>query len=339
MKKIVSLCLGVMIFVSSLSISSASDLNVSRIAGADRYETAVLANKKYINKADGNLAVIASGQDFKTALYGSYMASALKVPFYVLPKNEGVSKAVLNEFDRLNIKRAYVMGDKGTLSAKVDNTLKARGVKVERIANGHSDFYNMEEQVNVIIREAFPLHGHYEYVEIIVNSDKTADLLSVAPFAAELSRTYGYWLKDYRNSSPDYRSSYKIGGGDSIPYNYSAYTMLFGDDRYETAYWIAEHYKKISGFTDITEYPDGSYSKTKMSDKNTVVIVGGDAYADSLPSSLVAAYNGGVILPTYKDSLNYYAKHFIQKHNIKKIIIVGGENSVSKNVENELRNL
>ncbi|WP_180946921.1 hypothetical protein [Peptostreptococcus faecalis] len=40
-----------------------------------------------------------------------------------------------------------------------------------------------------------------------------------------------------------------------------------------------------------------------------------------------------------KNSVSSYIKNYITNKNITNIIIVGEENSVSKNVENELRNL
>lgn len=60
------------------SVASA-DINITRIAGLDRYETAMKVQQKYFTKASGNLAVIASGEDFRTALYGSYMVLILVV--------------------------------------------------------------------------------------------------------------------------------------------------------------------------------------------------------------------------------------------------------------------
>lgn len=50
-------------------------------------------------------------------------------------------------------------------------------------------------------------------------------------------------------------------------------------------------------------------------------------------------WNNGTILLTKPGQLNKDTKTFIRENNIKNIIIVGGERSVSKNVENELRGL
>ena len=49
--------------------------------------------------------------------------------------------------------------------------------------------------------------------------------------------------------------------------------------------------------------------------------------------------NDGTILLTKPNKLNEDTKAFIRSNNIKNIIIVGGEKSVSKSVENELKGL
>lgn len=59
------------------SVASA-DMNVSRIAGANRYETAMKVQQKY-QVQNRNEVVISSGHDFRTALYASYMANVLRI--------------------------------------------------------------------------------------------------------------------------------------------------------------------------------------------------------------------------------------------------------------------
>ena len=49
--------------------------------------------------------------------------------------------------------------------------------------------------------------------------------------------------------------------------------------------------------------------------------------------------HSGVILLTESNKLNEKTKKFIKDNNIKNIIIVGGERSVSKDVEEELKSL
>lgn len=334
MKKIVSLCIGVIFFLSSVGVSRADDnINITRVSGWDRYETSVNANKRYMNQANGNLAIIASGDDFKTALYGSYMASALKVPFFVNP-NRGIRTDILKELKRLNVKRVYVMGTYKTLSKSVDNTLRYHGIKVERFFDGkYVQGYKMslDQLIDMNISETF--QGYYMRGDlsgyILINNNKYADLLSITPFASELARE-GAALADvhqfdYLHHGYIDEFNFVIGGYNSVPSRFDSrrpYGRLYGPNRYDTAVEIAN-----------------SYGYYLYKDIKTVVLVNGENYPDALSSGLVATQNNGAVLLTHQNRLNTSTKEYIEDKNIKNIIIVGGEKSVSKNVEKELRNL
>jgi len=99
-------------------------------------------------------------------------------------------------------------------------------------------------------------------------------------------------------------------------------SRIAGANRYETAIEIAKAYKPVL--------------KRNI---DTVVLVDGTNYPDALASGTVATMNNGAILLTEPGKLNEDTKAFIQENNIQNVIIVGGEKSVSKNVENELRGL
>ena len=97
---------------------------------------------------------------------------------------------------------------------------------------------------------------------------------------------------------------------------------IAGQNRYKTAIEIAKAYKPVL--------------KRSI---DTVVLVDGTNYPDALASGTVATMNNGAILLTEPGKLNEDTKAFIQENNIQNVIIVGGEKSVSKNVENELKGL
>lgn len=335
----------VLLFTTSATVFA--DMNVSRISGYDRYETSVNANKKYMNQANGNLAVIVSGNDFKTALYGSHLSSALNVPYFVNPKH-GVRTDILNELKRLKVNRVYIMGDYNMLDKSVDNTLKFKGIKVERLDE------EIDYDVDNIIFNTF----HYGEnkgdigMGIFINDEKFPDLLSVIPLSSLLARTEKRLLMNSNSLSYD-NSNFVIGGGliiggyDSVPSNimtfegenwglydhsyYDEYTgktyhdytgRIAGQNRYETAVEIAKAYK--------TMFNKGT---------NTIVLVNGENYPDALSSSLVATQNNGAVLLTQPNKLNEDTAKYIKDNNIKNIIIVGGEKSVSRNVENGLKKL
>ena len=349
MKKLVSVCLGIMLFLSSVAISNADEkINISRVSGWDRYETTVNANKKYMNSANGNLAVIASGNDFRTALYGSYMASSLKVPYFVNPKH-GVRSDILNELKRLNVNRVYIMGNYGVLDKSLDNTLKSKGIKVERFYDSAEHYDEIEGKVDAkIFPTFFPNEPRCDNIGILINDLKFPDLLSSIPFLSESMRSQATYLmgmksvynRDYSDieylKNP-YNWQYIIGGFNSVSGEFSTHDQyqgglvyndgyysgrIYGNNRYKTSVEIAKAYEKV-------------FNKRV----NTVVLVNGEDYPDALSSSLVATQNNGVVLLTQPNRLNEDTANYIKNKDIKNVIIVGGEKSVSKNVEKELKKL
>lgn len=341
-------------FILTSTVPVFADTNVSRIAGKDRYETALKTTQKFFNKANGNLGVLVSGNDFKGALYASQLANALNVPYFVNEKH-GIKTSTLNEMARLGIKTIYVIGDYEYLDKSIDNTLLSRQIKIKRVINNMKDHYyeDIPGFVDITIFNTLwndDAKGDISNA-ILINDNKFPDLLSVIPFTSLLARKYKMSLYPFRyNEEYPIKDGYGfiIGGSDSIPPDYvslhsdefllglvketwideegnygECYSgRLAGGDRYQTAVEIAKAYKPVLN-----------------KDINTAIIVNGENYADALSSGTVAMHTNGAILLTRSNKLNKNTKQYIQDNNIKNIIIVGGESSVSKDVENELRAL
>lgn len=373
MKKLIAISMGILFFMSSISVVKADEkadevvkqnINVSRVAGWDRYESTVNANKKYMKQAYGNLAVIASGNDFKTALYASYMASALKVPYFVNP-NHGMRSDVLNEMKRLNVKRVYVVGDYSKLDRSIDNTLLSRGIKVERVYDGkkfcnmHGSCYEMSlhEYIDTILFEA--LHKGENRGDIgnviYVNDNKFPDLLSAVPFlsrtsAMQATALFGIeglsdiWLGE--NEYAVLSNRFIIGGYQSVPEEYRVRDYFYGEEfenklmvNDEETYEPYRTWGRISGknrYKTAVELAK-AYNIVLHQNINTIVLVNGQDYPDALSSSLVASQNNAAVLLTEPNKLNEDTEKYIRENNIKNVIIVGGEKSVSKNVENMLK--
>lgn len=373
MKKLIAISMGILFFMSSISVVKADEkadevvkqnINVSRVAGWDRYESTVNANKKYMKKAYGNLAVIASGNDFKTALYASYMASALKVPYFVNP-NYGMRSDVLNEMKRLNVKRVYVVGDYSKLDRSIDNTLLSRGIKVERVydgkkyCDGYGSCYEMSlhEYIDTILFEA--LHKGENRGDIgnviYVNDNKFPDLLSAVPFLARTSAVQAtalfgieglsdIWLGE--NEYAVFNNRFIVGGYQSVPEEYRVRDYFYGEEfenklmvNEEETYEPYRTWGRISGknrYKTAVELAK-AYNIVLHQNINTIVLVNGQDYPDALSSSLVASQNNAAVLLTEPNKLNEDTEKYIRENNIKNVIIVGGEKSVSKNVENMLK--
>lgn len=330
--------------------------NVSRVSGADRYETAYKVNAAFPSTDKSGYAVLASGKDFKNALYGSYLATSLRIPFYTV-NTANVPQYILNKLKNDGIRNVYIVGDKKSLDVTVDNQIVNIGANPNRIFD--NSVYNkatnsyisqpMESTLdNIIFNKFFPNAPRGDLSSgIVVDAKRFPDLLSSIPFVSSLARRDATFLgntdyfKDLGLGSGMSGLRFIIGGPDSVPTSYRTYdgdkaglnahniggTTIYtgrisGDDRYKTAVKIAEAYKTVL-----------------RRNIDTVVIVDGTNYPDALASGVISEHKNVAILLTSPKKLNEDTKKYIVNNHIKNIVVVGGENSVSNNVLNELKAL
>ena len=317
LSKLIIITLIFSIFLPITSMADDNTLKVSRIAGKDRIETSVEVSKKLFENSE--YAIIASGENFVDGLVGGTLASQLKAPILLVTKNS-VSKSVIDEINRLEVKKIYILGGAETISEEVENKIKNTGINVKRLS-GKNGTYTAQEIglergrfLNIDLYSAFDKY-------VAVYSEKFADALSAAPYVASMNEfmpllPIGYGYKDSH-------FTIAIGGTNSvIQGNYEEY-RLSGQNREATAVAVAKAYKE------------------KLNkDIDTIVLVDGYNYSDALASSPVATMNSGGILLTNSKMLSKETNDYIKENkNIKNIIIVGGENSVSIEIENELKYL
>jgi putative cell wall-binding protein len=94
-----------------------------RLAGANRYETAVAISRyAFPTPADVNQVYIATGANFPDALAGAAEASAKGVPI-LLTESASLPSNVADEIDRLGVSTIYVLGGTGVVSDAVATAL------------------------------------------------------------------------------------------------------------------------------------------------------------------------------------------------------------------------
>ncbi|SJQ97757.1 S-layer protein SlpA [Clostridioides difficile] len=122
---------------------------------------------------------------------------------------------------------------------------------------------------------------------------------------------------------------------------YKNTSTVAGEDRIETAIAISQKYYNSNDDA-------AAWGKTNE-EVNNVVLVGANAIVDGLVASPLAAEKEAPLLLTSKDKLDSSVKSEIKRvmnlktttgvNNKKKVYIAGGENSVSKDVEKELKDM
>ncbi len=158
--------------------------SVDRVAGGDRYETAVLASKSLwpawndpTDKLKAHAVVLARGDDYPDALGGIPLASARQGPLLVT-QGTAMDPGALAEIQRVLQpgvgKTVYVLGGVKALSPTVDAALTALGYAVHRISG--SDRYDTS------LRIAHEL-GDPQRV-VIATGTTFPDALAAGPLAA-----------------------------------------------------------------------------------------------------------------------------------------------------------
>ncbi|MFR6141864.1 MAG: cell wall-binding repeat-containing protein [Finegoldia sp.] len=125
-------------------------------------------------------------------------------------------------------------------------------------------------------------------------------------------------LKDIRNKG--YKNVFIIGGEKSVSKNVenelaktSKITRVSGRNRYDVNY------------------------KTLDKNKENLIVVSGENFADGLVSSALTQIKNATIAITPSNEVHERLKQYLNVNkNLKNIYIVGGEKSISKNVENKL---
>ncbi len=93
---------------------------VTRLGGADRYDTCLAINKHF--NLDTENAIIASGLDFPDALTGSVLAAKLNAPVILLPSWVGERQKTY--IDSTRMRNLYVLGGNGLITDTMINELK-----------------------------------------------------------------------------------------------------------------------------------------------------------------------------------------------------------------------
>lgn len=336
-KKIISSLLSIAILSCSTTIHANENkidainknvpIQVTRIDGSNRYETSI-KTKEHLditNKAKN--IVIASGESFADALSGGLLASEYNCSL-VLIKNNSSNDHLKDKSIFQNMDKIFVIGGTSTIS---DKTIQELGTKNVKRLSGKTRFetsYKVDDEIQNLIKIKNPDRGIYTDVIAVYDGYNFPDALAAVPFMYMYnSRPNTNYLSFYPdNVSPEGRKTGAVtlvfGGKSSVPeYGYEE-TRFAGKNRYETATLIANGYKNILGI-----------------DINKVILISGENYADALSSTPIASMENAAILLSGSKKLNSYAKEFILKNNIKDVIIVGGENSISNDVIKELKDI
>ncbi|UOQ45754.1 glycoside hydrolase family 97 catalytic domain-containing protein [Halobacillus salinarum] len=288
------------------------DTTDQRLAGKDRYETAIEIAREGWKKSD--TVVIARGDRFADALAGAPLAYKENAPI-LLTKTDRLLADVRQEIERLGAEHAIILGGPNAVSSYAKYQLEGIGLSVERI-HGKNRY---ETAASIAAR----LDGNPEKA-IVANGSKFPDALSVAPYAAE----NGYPILLTKNDQlpnatkrtlQDISASIVVGGesvvNKDLLHQLPNATRVNGDHRFETAAKVAEEL---------------------YDDTNTAFISTGYEFADALTGSVLAAKHNAVSLLVKTDKVPESTQSVYSRMDIKNLYILGGPGAVSKEVREQL---
>lgn len=297
-------------------------VDVVRIAGNNRYETALKVSQVVYSRA--NTVILASGENFPDALAGGVLSAYERAPL-LLTRKTGLDGAVANEILKLSPSKVIILGGESVVPENIASFFTRLGIQVERIAG----INRRETAVKIAERVT---SGYCEEV-FLVNADNYPDALTIGPVAVD--QQIPILLTKTNTLSTETAEALEslgvekitiIGGKMAVSSNVEmmlrngGYQVerIEGATRDDTALMIAKKY---------FPYPEG-------------VII---AQRDNFPDALVGGYFGAryniPIILVYKDKIRDTVERYLEDQNLTAAFILGGPSAVSESVEKSLLTL
>ncbi|MCL2504083.1 MAG: cell wall-binding repeat-containing protein [Coriobacteriia bacterium] len=308
---------------------------ITRVAGADRYATAIEASKADFESADA--VIIATGRGYADALSASALAGALDAPL-LLTRPDVLSDGIVDEIGRLGARQAYIMGSAAAVSAGVESALISAGFAVERVAG--TDRYATSAAV---AQKIATLEGTaFTKSAFLARGDDFADGLSASPIAYKnkipvvltppamlaedaLGAIEGLGITDVTilgstaAISSDIEDAVKtLGTGSEV-------RRISGANRYETAQKIAEYALENS-----------------LATKDFIGVATGQDFPDALAGGVATGKHGGILVLTAASALSSGWTACLSRayaHVRPDIQVYGGRNVLSDSVMSRLDDL
>jgi putative cell wall-binding protein len=297
---------------------------VTRIAGNDRYETAIAVSKKsFPGNGSAPAVVLATGGNFPDALAGVPLAKKLGAPLLLTP-GTGSNAEVIKEIHRVLAPggHVYVLGGTAAVSPATVNALGIPGAQISRIAGG--DRYS----TSVAIAHQM---GNPSSV-VLATGNNFADALAAGPFAADIfnggdaailltnDKVEGQAAIDYISHNVPEGGLAAVGGqAVAAAHYYPGVLNIMGDTRYGTA-------AKVAGY-----FPQ----------PQIVGVATGTAYPDALTGAALLAHYNSPLLLTEQGSLAPESRQVLQglAHAIAgggSVDVFGGPVAISQTVVNQI---
>ncbi|WP_018212311.1 cell wall-binding repeat-containing protein [Desulfitobacterium hafniense] len=302
---LISIGLFILTFSPMVSASTAT----TRLAGDDRYLTAIAVSQEGWTKGSETI-VLTTGQNYPDALSASPLAGKYSAPI-LLVGAKGLDSETLAEIKRLSPKKAYIVGGTGVIPSSVESQLSSNGISAVRLAG--QDRY---ETAMTVARSVGMSKGIF-----IVPGQSFTDTLSVAPIAAaEGMPIIPVPSDDLTKNQKTYFQKAKlsrviiVGSQKEIPNTirniFSSPENINGADPYIRNIALLEHFGE-------------------RIDTDRMFLATGDKYPDALAAAAYAKLNTNPIVLLSGNQIPPVVQNFFAKNYVDKITVLGGEAIIS----------
>lgn len=228
----------------------------TRLGGDDRYKTMALVSKEAFPE-DGSCetVVIARGNEFPDALAASGLAGTLGAQVLITETDE-LTAETKAEIKRLGAKRAVVLGNEYSISARTFNEIKS-------LVGGNAERIGGAERFETAL-EIYKAGKGWGTTAVVATGTKAADSLSISPIAYNLSAPV-FLVGEGGSVSQDVLDAIAKGGFDKVLVLGDKYSVsddslaqikklvsdterIGGADRYVTSQLTAEWAVEHAGF-------------------------------------------------------------------------------------------
>lgn len=166
-------------------------VDIKRLAGDNRTETAVQISKTGWNSTGAENIIIANGYSYADALAGVPLSKALNAPILLTSNTKnGMEKSNLEQMKKLGAKNVYILGGDFVVSGNIEKKLKESGYNVIRLA-GQTRF-----ETSVAIAEKLNEISGASSQVFLATGYGYADVLSAGSIAAILKSPIIFTLPD-----------------------------------------------------------------------------------------------------------------------------------------------
>ncbi|MEG0250830.1 MAG: cell wall-binding repeat-containing protein [Peptostreptococcus sp.] len=275
---------------------------------------------------DKDSVILASGHQYTDVLTATVLANEKKSPI-LLSELDQVSDNTLKEIKRLKVDEVIISGGPLSVSNKVVTQLEKEGYDVRRIygQNRYETAKKIGQEVRLTsnnMKESILVDGT-NFPDVITLSSlanqKRAPILLTEP--NKLNTTTEKALDDWnidKVTIGGQKLSVSQNVEDKVKTTVSSVNRIGGQNRYETAYKVADEVRTLTN------------------NKKDMILVDGTDFPDGITiSSLSAKFKAPILLTTPK-TLHPTTAKAINDWTIENILIGGGYNSVSKSIEDNL---